>query len=143
MDDNLFVSFLFDPIHKDSQPLNPDQAQESVSTEPVFLLGEFLTEEVDLMQTHCNPTNELNELRRFVFTQLCDENDFELDAYQTSEQVLRRKGKPCGMLFCLHGPRSVKLTAVWETERNTVLFYHSTGERSKRIQLSEAPRLVG
>ena len=53
------------------------------------------------MQTYCKPTIELNELRRFVFKQLCEENDFELDAYQTTEQILRRKGKPCGMLFCL------------------------------------------
>lgn len=95
------------------------------------------------MQNNCKPKLELNELRRFVFKQLCEENDFELDAYQTTEQVLHRKGKPCGMLFCLHGPRAVKLTAVWEMERNTVLFYQATGERSKRVQLTDAPQLVG
>ena len=94
------------------------------------------------MQKYCNPTIEMNELRRFVFTQLCEENDFELDAYQTSEQVLRKKGKPCGMLFCLHGPRAVRLTAVWEMERNTVLFYLATGERSKRVQLNQVPQLI-
>ena len=95
------------------------------------------------MQNSCKPTIEMNELRRFVFKQLCEENDFELDAYQTTEQILRRKGKPCGMLFCLHGPRSVKLTAVWEMERNTVFFYQATGERSKRIRLATTPTLAG
>lgn len=93
------------------------------------------------MQICCKPINELDELRRFVFRQLCEENDFELDAYQTTEQVLQRNGRPCGMLFCLHGPRAVKLTAVWEMERNTVLFYQATGERSKRIQLTRTPSL--
>ena len=50
-------------------------------------------------------------------------------------------GKPCGMFFCLHGPRSVKLTAIWETQRNTVLFYGSSGERFHKIQLMQAPQL--
>jgi hypothetical protein len=39
------------------------------------------------------------------------------------------------MFFCLHGPRSIKLTAVWETDGNTVLFYGSTGERQHKAQL--------
>jgi hypothetical protein len=54
-----------------------------------------------------------------------------------TERLLLRGDKPCGMLFCLHGPRAVKFTAVWETERNTVLFYGSTGERLNKIQLVE------
>lgn len=95
-----------------------------------------------MTQNYCTQKIELNALRRFVFKQLCEENDFELDAYRTSEQVLQRKGKPCGMFFCLHGPRAVRLTAVWEMERNTVLFYQATGERSKRVQLSQIPQLV-
>ncbi len=93
------------------------------------------------MQPNCKPITELSDLRHFIFKQLCEENDFELDAYQTTEQVLNRRGKPCGMLFCLHGPRSVKLTAVWESEKNTVLFYQATGERSKRIQLDVSSRM--
>ena len=38
------------------------------------------------------------------------------------EKVLNRAGKPCGMYFCLQGPRAVRFTAIWETERNQVLF---------------------
>ena len=30
---------------------------------------------------------------------------------------------------------------IWETQRNTVLFYGSTGERFFKVQLEEAPRL--
>jgi hypothetical protein len=40
----------------------------------------------------------------------------------------------------LHGPRSVKVTAIWELERNTILF--STGERFHRTRLSMAPALA-
>ena len=94
------------------------------------------------MQNYCKPIRELNELRCFVFKHLCEENDFELDAYQTTEQILHRKGKPCGGLFCLHGPRSVKLTAVWELDKNSVLFYQATGERSNRVHVRTAVGLI-
>jgi len=52
-----------------------------------------------------------------------------------------RAGKPCGIYFCLHGPRATKFTAIWETDRNQVLFYGSRGERILRTQLLEAPVL--
>ena len=58
-----------------------------------------------------------------------------------TERVLLRGGKPCGMYFCLHGPRATKFTAIWETERNQVLFYGSRGERFLKTQLLEAPTL--
>jgi hypothetical protein len=35
----------------------------------------------------------------------------------------------------------VKFTAVWETDRNTILFYGAAGERFHRTQLVEAPSL--
>ncbi len=58
-----------------------------------------------------------------------------------TERILLRAGEPCGIFFCLHGPRSVKLTAIWETKENTVLFYGSTGERLAKMKLVEAPHL--
>jgi hypothetical protein len=45
------------------------------------------------------------------------------------------------MYFCLHGPRAVHLTAIWETDRNTILFYGSRGERAHRTRLIEAPAI--
>ncbi|MEM9656755.1 MAG: hypothetical protein AAF961_00205, partial [Planctomycetota bacterium] len=47
-------------------------------------------------------------------------------------------GQPCGIHFCLHGPRALKLTAIWETDRNTILFYGSRGERVRRTILDVA-----
>jgi hypothetical protein len=46
-----------------------------------------------------------------------------------------RGGKPCGLYFCLHGPRAVTFSAIWETANNTVLFYDSSGERFQKTQL--------
>jgi len=45
------------------------------------------------------------------------------------------------MYFCLHGPRAVKFTAIWETDRNQILFYGSTGERFLKMQLLVSPCL--
>lgn len=90
---------------------------------------------------HDNIKN-LNDLRELVNTTLCDRNELERDAFPLTERLLVRAGKPCGVFFCLHGPRAVKFTAIWETDRNTILFYDSTGERFHRIQLTAATEIA-
>jgi len=84
----------------------------------------------------------LSQLRQFIAQTLCHENDFEVGVFQITERKLKRSGQICGLFFCLHGPRSVKLTAVWETERNTILFYGSTGERFLKTEIEASPKLV-
>ncbi len=79
----------------------------------------------------------LKNLREFVNKTLCDRNFLELDAYPLSEHILVRGDTPCGILFCLHGPRAVKFTAVWESKRNTLLFYGCRGERILKLQLEQ------
>jgi len=83
----------------------------------------------------------LDELRDYVNNTLCQHNQLEPGAFPLTERILIRADRPCGIYFCLHGPRAVKFSAIWETERNTVLFYGATGERFYKIQLVEAPRL--
>ena len=83
----------------------------------------------------------LDELRNYVNNILCEHNEFEVGAFPLTERILLRSERPCGIFFCLHGPRAVQLTAIWETQRNTVLFYGSTGERFHKLQLVEAPTL--
>ncbi len=82
------------------------------------------------------------QLRQFIAQTLCHQNDFEVGVFQITERVLTKKGNPCGIFFCLHGPRSVKLTAVWDCQNNTVLFYGSTGERFLKTELESSPMLV-
>src|SRR5262245_13930374 len=83
----------------------------------------------------------LENLRDYVSQILCQHDQLELGAFRITERLLVRGGQPCGIFFCLHGPRSLKVTAIWETERNTILFYNSTGERFHRTQLTRAPVL--
>ena len=63
------------------------------------------------------------------------------DAFEMTQRVLHRGGKPCGIIFWLRGPRAVMFTAIWETERNQILFYDAAGERFQRTQLLEGPSL--
>lgn len=83
----------------------------------------------------------LKDLKNYVYQMLCELNDFELGAFPVVESILTRSGTPCGIYFCMHGPRSVRLNAIWETERNTILFYGSTGERELKSVLVGAPSL--
>ena len=86
--------------------------------------------------------NDLNDLRHYVQETLCEQNALEIGAFRMTERILVRGGTPCGILFCLHGPRSVRLMAIWETDQNTILFYGSSGERQHKSQLRHAPKLI-
>jgi len=83
----------------------------------------------------------LDQLRDYVNYILCQYNQLELDAFPLTERMLVRADQPCGIYFCLHGPRAVKFSAIWENKCNTVLFYGATGERIHKVQLIEAPQL--
>ena len=93
------------------------------------------------MLTSTERLHNLESLREYVNKVLCEFDQFEIGAFRMTERLLVRGNRPCGIFFCLHGPRSVKVTAVWETESNTILFYSSTGERFQRTRLMNAPRL--
>jgi hypothetical protein len=79
----------------------------------------------------------LDNLRKFVSQTICDHEQLEVDAYVMTEMVLTRSGTPCGRYYCLHGPRATKYSAIWVSERNTILFYDSTGERFLTAALDE------
>jgi len=93
------------------------------------------------MVTRFQHIDTLQDLRHYITTILCDRYQLQLGAFRMTERVLVRGGKPCGIYFCLYGPRMLKFTAIWETDRNQVLFYGSHGERFQKTQLTEAPRL--
>ena len=83
----------------------------------------------------------LNDVRDFVNEIFCNYYQLEFGAFKMTERLLLRGGEPCGIHYCLHGPRAVRFTAIWETEQNRILFYDSTGERFLKTQVLEAPTL--
>ncbi|HEY4760299.1 MAG TPA: hypothetical protein VIH42_06960 [Thermoguttaceae bacterium] len=93
------------------------------------------------MLTRFRQIDNLNDLREFINETLNDYYQLQSGAFQMTEQVLVRAGKPCGIYFCLNGPRAVRFSAIWETDRNQILFYGPEGERFLKTQLLEAPLL--
>ena len=77
----------------------------------------------------------LGDLRAFVQRTVCDRQQLLSDTVQVSEKILLRQGKPCGMQFTLTGPRAVQFSAIWETDRHTILFYDCNGVRFHRHEL--------
>lgn len=93
------------------------------------------------MLTSEQQLESLDDLRNYVHDILCRFEHLEVGAFRMTEQVLLRNGSPCGLYFCLHGPRSVRFSAIWETQDNTVLFYNSSGQRFQKTRLVAAPSL--
>ena len=93
------------------------------------------------MLTETQRLNDLHAIRQYVNQTLCQKDRLETNYFPLSEKILVRGGAPCGLYFCLHGPRSLRLSAIWETDSNTILFYGSRGERFRRTQLVAPPRI--
>lgn len=93
------------------------------------------------MKEHPAELKTLDDLRQFVQRTICEVEQLEPGAFPCSERLLLRRGKPCGIYFCIHGPRAVKFSAIWEIERHRILFYDAAGERYRRMQLIANQRL--
>ena len=93
------------------------------------------------MVEHKKRLQNLQEIRQYISNTLSQIDLLQPDSYHLSEHKLMRNGRPCGLYFCLHGPRSVRLTAIWETDSNTILFYGSCGRRIQKTELKDGPAL--
>ncbi|MEZ6063705.1 MAG: hypothetical protein R3C19_25430 [Planctomycetaceae bacterium] len=77
----------------------------------------------------------LEHVRAFIHIALCRRENLLENHFPMTELVLTQNGVRCGMQFVLHGPRSVKLAAVWAESKNEILLYDATGKRFSRIRL--------
>ena len=93
------------------------------------------------MLAHNIHVNSFTELRTLVYETLCNDEQIEPGAFPMTQRILTRGNSPCGIYFCLHGPRSVKCTSIWETDQNTILFYGNGGVRFQKTHLASAPEL--
>lgn len=82
-------------------------------------------------------TSAAPAIRGFVYEVLCQSNQLKPSCYPMTEIPLLRRGELCGILFCLHGPRLVKLTAVWDCLTNQVVFYDAAGARYLSTKVPE------
>ncbi len=83
---------------------------------------------------------EVDQVKKYVYQTLCDHERLELGAFPMTWRAVRRGACICGIYFCLHGPRSVKFTAIWDCVQNVLLFYGASGERF--LKLDVGPQLA-
>jgi len=83
--------------------------------------------------------HHLDELRCYVQQMICSHNGLVVGTFPMTEQAFLRGSRPCGLLFCLRGPRSVEWIAAWDADRRTILFYGSNGERVYQAKLRASP----
>jgi hypothetical protein len=85
----------------------------------------------------CLPTFE--DLRRHVLQVLCAHDNLEVTQTPLFQQMLVRRGKPCGLRFEILGPRRMRSSALWIGEENRIIFYDTAGSRFHETQMSDAP----
>jgi len=88
-----------------------------------------------------DPCPTPHSLRRLVYEVLCESNQLKTSCYPMTETPVFRRGNPCGILFCLYGPRLVRLTAIWDFAANEVVFYNAAGERYLAIQVPDCSEM--
>ena len=85
----------------------------------------------------CLPVSvDLQTLRQRVQKKLCEIGMLEQDQFPLTERTVLRSDRVCGVYYCLHGPRSVKLTAIADLERLSLICYGSDGARTAEEKLS-------
>lgn len=80
---------------------------------------------------------DLETLRAFIHKTLCDRENILQDQFGLAETALIRHGRPCGLQYCLLGPRSIRLEAIWVADRNLLYFYDARGVRFLKVQLRQ------
>lgn len=83
----------------------------------------------------------IEQLNDFVHTKLC--NLDHLDPKQTPCHTnrLTRRGRPCGSIYHIEGPRLLRTSAIWSCDEHRILFYDSVGVRVAEVRLTESPDL--
>jgi hypothetical protein len=77
-----------------------------------------------------------DELRQFVHETLCAKENLVANEFAITEVRLTRAGELCGLQFCVRGPRSVRLAAIWAADRNAIYLYDAKGQRYSKILLT-------
>ena len=80
------------------------------------------------------------ELHAHVHETLCARENLLADQFRTVAAPLTRAGKPCGCQYTLLGPRSVRLSAVWDGGKNCLFLYDATGARVEKRMLPQRIR---
>lgn len=81
----------------------------------------------------------LDQLSEFVHDELCKLDHLDPAQAPLRKTPLVRRGKTCGLVFHVEGPRLLRTSAVWTADEARVIVYDSTGKRVREVKLSESP----
>ena len=77
----------------------------------------------------------VEELAGFVHAVLCDKDALDPAQAPLFRTPLRRRGRACGLVFHVEGPRLLRTSAVWSSDDARVIFYDSSGLRFQEVTL--------
>ena len=77
----------------------------------------------------------IEDLREYVHATLCAKENLVSDQFSMIEREPTKGGRPCGIQYTIHGPRQVRLSAVWAADRNLLYFYDTSGVRYLKVPL--------
>ena len=76
-----------------------------------------------------HPTIAFDQFRLHIEEQLCRIGQLESGQFPLTSREMFRGGESCGFYFCIHGPRSVKLVAVYDRRKQKTIYYGTDGVR--------------
>ena len=79
----------------------------------------------------------LDDLRAYIHRTLCEKENLLENQFSMTEMQLVRRARNCGLQFSLHGPRSVRLGAIWVSDQNMIYFYDAQGARYRKVRLPQ------
>jgi hypothetical protein len=88
------------------------------------------------MHSTVKDVHTLDELRQFIHQTLCEKENLLVHQFRMTEARLTCGNGPCGLQFCLHGPRNVRLVAIWVANQNVVYLYDANGARYAKLRLT-------
>jgi len=88
------------------------------------------------MDTTVNDIHTLDELRQFIHKTLCEKENLLADQFTMTDVRLTRGYGPCGLQFCLRGPRNVRLASIWTDDENMVYLYDARGTHYAKLRLT-------
>jgi len=83
----------------------------------------------------------VEELAEFVHSVLCAKDALDMTQTPLFRTPLRRRGRVCGLVFHVEGPRLLRTSAVWSSDDACIIFYDSSGLRFHEVDLSESPAI--
>lgn len=82
------------------------------------------------------PKMDFSKLCITIEERLCDLGHLVPNQFPMTQREVIRAGESVGVYFCVHGPRSVKLTAICDFVKKTVVFYGADGLRRDSMPIS-------